>query len=48
VLFYGDTAANNTKASSVVTELGSREDLQAFVRGQPERVLTVVDVSLLG
>lgn len=47
VLYYGDTAANNEKASSYVTDLHSREDLRNFVHGQPEQVLTVVNVSLL-
>ena len=47
VLYYGDTAANNVKASSIITELGSKQELADFVAAQPERVLTVVDVSLL-
>lgn len=47
VLYYGDSAANNVKASTYVTDLHSQADLQAFVRGQPENVLTVVNVALL-
>eukprot|EP00887_Chlorella_sp_A99_P001357 scaffold8.g1357.t1 len=46
VLYYGDTAAAGVRASAYVRDLHSREDLEAFVSGQPERVLTVVDVSL--
>lgn len=47
VLFYGDTAANNEKASNHVTDLSSKQELEEFVGSQPEQVLTVVDVSLL-
>lgn len=47
VLYYGDSAANNVKASTYVTDLHSRADLEAFVRGQPDNVLTVVNVALL-
>lgn len=47
VLYYGDTAGNNLKASQYVTELESAEDLSAFITKQPPSVLTVVDVSLL-
>ncbi|KAL4457874.1 hypothetical protein ABPG75_012739 [Micractinium tetrahymenae] len=47
VLYYGDSAANNVKASTFVTDLHSRADLEAFVRGQPDNVLTVVNVALL-
>ncbi|KAL4424978.1 hypothetical protein ABPG77_002863 [Micractinium sp. CCAP 211/92] len=47
VLYFGDSAANNVKASTYVTDLHSREDLEAFVRGQPDNVLTVVNVALL-
>ena len=47
VLYYGDTAANNVRASTYVTDLRSAADLAAFVGAQPDNVLTVVDVSLL-
>ena len=47
MLYYGDTAGNNVKASQYVTELGSKDDLHQFVNSQPESVLTVVNVSLL-
>lgn len=47
VLYYGDTAGNNIKASQYVTDLSSDEDLAAFITSQPDRVLTVVNVSLL-
>lgn len=46
VLYYGDQAANGVKASDFVTELHSKADLDKFVNGQPDNVLTVVDVSL--
>ncbi|PSC71573.1 pollen-specific SF21-like [Micractinium conductrix] len=47
VLYYGDTAGNNVKASTFVTDLHSRADLDAFVASQPDHVLTVVNVALL-
>ena len=47
MLYYGDTAGNNVKASQYVTELGSKDDLHQFVNSQPESVLTVVNVSML-
>jgi hypothetical protein len=47
VLYFGDTAANNVKASDVITELESKQQLADFVSAQPEKVLTVVNVSLL-
>lgn len=47
VLYFGDTAGNNVKASQYVTELSTDEDLAAFITSQPDRVLTVVNVSLL-
>ncbi|KAI7836427.1 hypothetical protein COHA_009727, partial [Chlorella ohadii] len=47
VLYYGDTAGNNVKASQYVTDLTSDEQLAAFITSQPDRVLTVVNVSLL-
>jgi hypothetical protein len=46
VLYFGDTAANNEKASAHVRDLRSRADLEAFVAAADDRVLTVVDVSL--
>ena len=46
VLYYGDTAANNEKASTFVQELHTRDDLQRFVRTQPRDVLTVINVSM--
>ncbi|BDA41040.1 Thioredoxin-like protein CDSP32, chloroplastic [Coccomyxa sp. Obi] len=45
VLFYGDSMANGVKASSFVGELKSKNDLETFVRSQPDTVLTVVNVS---
>lgn len=47
MLYYGDTAGGNLKASTYVTELGSAADLSAFITSQPANVLTVVNVSLL-
>lgn len=46
VLYYGDTAANNEKASTFVQELHTKEDLHRFVRAQERDVLTVVNVSM--
>jgi hypothetical protein len=46
VLYYGDQAADGVKASTFVSELTSRADLDAFIGSQPDNVLTVVDVSL--
>eukprot|EP00884_Botryococcus_braunii_P011284 jgi/Botrbrau1/20156/Bobra.0173s0057.1 len=47
VLFYGDTAADGLKPSDFVKELSSREQLRQYVEGQSDRVLTVLDVSLM-
>lgn len=47
MLYFGDTAGNNIKASQFVTDLSTDEELAAFITSQPDRVLTVVDVSLL-
>lgn len=46
VLYYGDTAARNEKASSSVMPLSNMADLQQFVSSQPDDVLTVVNVSV--
>ncbi|KAF8059985.1 SQD2 [Scenedesmus sp. PABB004] len=46
VLYFGDSAAGGVHASEHVTELHSQADLDAFVGGAEERVLTVVDVSV--
>jgi hypothetical protein len=46
VLFFGDTGANNEKASAYIRDLYSAEDLADFVSGQDPKVLSVVDVSL--
>ncbi|KAL6768535.1 hypothetical protein ACKKBF_B11110 [Auxenochlorella protothecoides x Auxenochlorella symbiontica] len=44
VLYYGDQAAENLKASSFVKDLHSPEEFQEFVKSQDKDVLTVVDV----
>lgn len=46
VLYFGDAAAGGVHASDFVAELHSQQDMDAFVNGQEEQVLTVVDVSL--
>lgn len=46
VLYYGDQAGDGIKASTFVSELTSRADLDKFISSQPDNVLTVVDVSL--
>jgi len=46
VLYFGDRAAGGVQASNFVAELHNERDLDAFVNGQDEKVLTVVDVSL--
>jgi hypothetical protein len=47
VLYFGDTAGNNEKASTYVTDLDSQEALRAFVeQEQDEKLLVVVDVSV--
>jgi thiol-disulfide isomerase/thioredoxin len=48
VLYFGDTAANNEKASAYVKDLHSRADLDSFVAEATEKELVVVDVSLTG
>ena len=46
VLYYADHAAHGVRASDFVTELNSKADLQKFINGQADNVLTVIDVSL--
>lgn len=47
VLYFGDTAGNNEKASTYITDLESREELNEFTSAeQDDRMLVVVDVSL--
>lgn len=46
VLYFGDSAAGGVTASEHVTELHSQQDLDSFVNGQEEKVLTVVNVSV--
>lgn len=46
VLYFGDTAANNEKASTFVRDLHSKADLEDFVSTQDDKVLCVVDVCL--
>ena len=46
VLFYGDTAANNEKASSYIGDIHSRADLDKFLAATGPKELAVVDVSL--
>lgn len=46
VLYYGDTGANNEKASQHVVELHTHAQVDAFVAAQPEPVLAVVQVSV--
>ncbi len=38
VLFFGDTAANNVKASTYVTDLHSKEEYEVFTRSQDPTV----------
>lgn len=46
MLYYGDTAGGNVKASTFVSELKSRADFDAFITEQDASVLTVVNVAL--
>jgi len=46
VLFFGDTAANNEKASSYVRDIHSRADFDNFMESSPPKELVVVDLSL--
>lgn len=41
VLYYGDQAGEGEKASTFVSELTSRSDLDTFISSQPDNVLTV-------
>jgi hypothetical protein len=45
VLFYGDTAGNNVKASDYVTDLKTRADFDNFIASQSDQVLTVVNIA---
>lgn len=47
VLYFGDTGANNEKASTFVRDLHSREDFDNFISNQEPNVLAVIDVSLM-
>ena len=47
VLYFGDTAGGNEKASTYVTDLNSSEELRAFVAEEKDNsTLVVVDISL--
>jgi len=46
VLFFGDIAAGNEKASTYIRDLHSAADLDDFLSAQEANVLSVVDVSL--
>ena len=46
MLFYGDTAANNVKASDHVHEVTTRGQLDAWLALAQEKELSVLDVSL--
>lgn len=46
VLYFGDTAANNEKASSYIQDIHSRADLESFLGATGPKELAVVDVSL--
>jgi len=46
VLYFGDTAAGNEKASTYIKDIRSSADLQDFLAAQDDNVLSVVDVSL--
>ena len=46
VLYFGDTAANNEKASSYIQDLHSRADLEQFLASVSPEELAVVNVSL--
>jgi len=48
VLFYGDTAANNVKASDFVSEVTTRAQFDAWLTSAKEKELSVLDVSLMG
>lgn len=45
VLYFGDSAGNNIKASMYVQEVGNREELQQFLESIGPQELAVVDVS---
>lgn len=45
VLFYGDTAGDNVKASDYVTDLKSRAEFDDFIASQSDQVLTVVNIA---
>jgi thioredoxin-like negative regulator of GroEL len=46
VLYFGDTAANNEKASSYIQDLHSRADYDNFIASAAPDELVVVDISL--
>ena len=46
VLYYADHAAQGVRASDFITEIRSKADLDKFIQGQADNVLTVIDVSL--
>jgi len=46
VMYYGDVAGDGEAPSSVVRDVGDREQLLAFINGQPAGMLTVLDVSM--
>ena len=46
VLFFGDIAGNNVKASDYVTDLRSKVEFEEFIANQKEGILTVIDISL--
>lgn len=46
VLYFGDTGANNEKASKFIRDLHSREDFKEFISNEDPKILSVVDVSL--
>jgi thiol-disulfide isomerase/thioredoxin len=46
VLYFGDIAANNEKASSYIQDIHSRADFDNFIASSPPEELVVVDFSL--
>lgn len=46
VLYFGDTAANNEKASTYIRDIHSQQDFETFINEQDEKVLSIIDVSL--
>lgn len=48
VLYFGDTAANNVKASDHVQEIANRDELDAWLSKATDQELHVLDISLMG